>query len=119
MGDAVFGQATGCLGTAAVTDGRTLAAAPPQLGACAAAAAPTVFLTADACLRGAARLGRGQTVLIHAATGESYFNRPTKYLVLSQSTEGDPENGCTPCKAAPRMRHGQTTLVHATTGARF
>ena len=92
MGDAVFGQATGCLGTAAVTDGRTLAAAPPQLGACAAAAAPTVFLTADACLRGAARLGRGQTVLIHAATGECYFKRPTKYKSFLQGTEGETLN---------------------------
>ena len=70
VGDAVFGQATGCLGTAVVGDGRTLAPVPPQLGAARAAAAPTVFLTADACLRNAANLQRGQRVLIHAATGE-------------------------------------------------
>jgi NADPH:quinone reductase-like Zn-dependent oxidoreductase len=71
VGDAVFGQATGCLGTAVVADGRTLAPVPPQLGAARAAAAPTVFLTADACLRNAANLQRGQRVLIHAATGET------------------------------------------------
>lgn len=66
----VFGQATGCLGTAVAADGRTLAPVPPQLGAHCAAAAPTVFLTADACLRNAARLQKGQAVLIHAATGD-------------------------------------------------
>ena len=69
VGDLVFGQATGCLGTAVRGDGRTLVAAPPQLGTAAAAAVPTVYLTADACLRGAAGLKAGQTALIHAATG--------------------------------------------------
>lgn len=69
VGDLVFGQATGCLGTAMRGDGRTLVAAPPQLGTAAAAAVPTVYLTADACLRGAAGLKAGQTALIHAATG--------------------------------------------------
>lgn len=81
----VFGQATGCLGTAVKADGRTLAAAPPQLGAFAAAAAPTVFLTADACLRGAARMRRGQTVLIHAATGK----RLTVYVSTSCSMDAE------------------------------
>lgn len=65
----MFGQATGCLATAVRGDGRTLVPAPPHLGAAAAAAVPTVYLTADACLRSAARLQAGQTVLIHAATG--------------------------------------------------
>jgi len=42
---------------------------PPPLTAEQAATVPTVFLTADACLRRACGLRAGQRLLIHAATG--------------------------------------------------
>jgi NADPH:quinone reductase-like Zn-dependent oxidoreductase len=69
IGDSVFGQATGCLGTAVVADAKTLVAVPPQLTLEQASTVPTIFLTADACLRQSCALQAGQRVLIHAATG--------------------------------------------------
>ncbi len=65
----VFGQATGCLGTAVIVDSATLVHVPPPLTPEQAATVPTVFLTADACLRQSCALRAGQRVLIHAATG--------------------------------------------------
>lgn len=69
VGDAVYGQAMGCLGTAVVAHACTLAPQPPMLAAAEAAALPTVFLTAAACLTQAASVQPGMRVLIHAATG--------------------------------------------------
>ena len=69
VGDVVFGQATGCLGTAVIADAATLVPSPAPLALEQAATVPTVFLTADACLRQSCTLGAGQRVLIHAATG--------------------------------------------------
>ena len=71
VGDQVFGQATGCLGSAVVVDAKKLVAVAPQLNMEQAATVPTVFLTADACLRQACNLQPDQLVLIHAATGNS------------------------------------------------
>ena len=69
VGDAVFGQATGCLGTAVVADAATLVPVPTPLALEQAATVPTVFLTADASLRQSCALRAGQRVLVHAATG--------------------------------------------------
>ena len=69
VGDAVFGQATGCLGTAVVVDARTVVAMPPSLTFMQAATVPTVFLTARHCLVDAAAVGAADRVLVHAATG--------------------------------------------------
>lgn len=69
VGDLVFGQAAGCLGTAAVSSHHTLVLVPPTVSAEAAATVPTVFLTADACLCAAAALRPGQRMLVHASTG--------------------------------------------------
>lgn len=44
---------------------------PPHVAPAAASTLPTVFLTAHACLGAAAAVQPGQTVLIHAATGEA------------------------------------------------
>lgn len=69
IGDRVFGQAAGCLGTAVVADALTVVPQPPRLAAIEAATVPTVFMTADACLTHAARIQPGSRVLVHAATG--------------------------------------------------
>lgn len=69
VGDAVFGQATGCLGTAVVVDARTVVAMPPGLTFVQAATVPTVFLTARYCLVDVAAVGAADRVLVHAATG--------------------------------------------------
>lgn len=54
-----------------VANAQTLAAVPPHLTLEQAATVPTVFLTADVCLRQLCALKPGQRVLVHAATGES------------------------------------------------
>ena len=69
VGDAVFGQATGCLGTAVLVDARTVVAMPPSLTFVQAATVPTVFLTAQHCLVDVAAVGAPDRVLVHAATG--------------------------------------------------
>jgi len=69
VGDAVYGQATGCLGMAAVADARTLWHQPPAVAMAEAAAMPTVFLTAATCLLQSTPMRHGSTVLVHAATG--------------------------------------------------
>ena len=73
----MFGQATGCLGTAVVADAKTLVPVPPQMTLEQAATVPTVFLTADACLRQSCGLQPGQRVLVHAATGALSKNLST------------------------------------------
>jgi NADPH:quinone reductase-like Zn-dependent oxidoreductase len=69
VGDAVYGQATGCLGMAIVADARTLWHQPPAMATAEAAAMPTVFLTAATCLLQSTPMRHGLTVLVHAATG--------------------------------------------------
>ena len=65
----MFGQASGCLGTAVVAPALTVVAQPPSISAAEASPVPTVFLTADACLHEAAGIQPGDRCLIHAATG--------------------------------------------------
>ena len=111
VGELVFGQAAGCLGTAVLSNHHTgeeasqslplvgrhmclsagccsehrfssyrilllvcppaVVPVPPHVAPDAACTLPTVFLTADACLSAAAAVQPGQTVLIHAATGQA------------------------------------------------
>ena len=85
VGDLVFGQAAGCLGTAVLSTHHTVVPVPPNVSPDAACTVPTVFLTADACLNAATVVQPGQTVLIHAATGEAasdcQASAPFKVLV--------------------------------------
>lgn len=83
VGDAVYGQATGCLGTAVVADAGALAPQPPALAAAEAAALPTAFLTAAACLTQAAAVQPGMRVLIHAATGVPPGGHPSAACIRS------------------------------------
>jgi NADPH:quinone reductase-like Zn-dependent oxidoreductase len=69
VGQAVYGQAAGSLGSRVVVDESMMTSMPPGVSFEAAASLPTVFLTALACLDGAAKTTRRNTVLIHAATG--------------------------------------------------
>ncbi|BDA51455.1 probable oleandomycin polyketide synthase, modules 5 and 6 [Coccomyxa sp. Obi] len=69
VGDAVFGQAAGCLGSAVLCDARTVVPMPPGLTFAEAATIPTAFLTAYDCLRTTACIGKESRVLVHAATG--------------------------------------------------
>jgi NADPH:quinone reductase-like Zn-dependent oxidoreductase len=69
VGDVVFGQASGCLGTAVEVDHRAMVRLPPGVGCEEGSTLPTVFLTALACLNLAAGVGAGGMVLVHAASG--------------------------------------------------
>ncbi|KAK9866522.1 hypothetical protein WJX84_008502 [Apatococcus fuscideae] len=69
VGDYVFGQAEGCLGTLVVTSAHTMVPCPQLLSPVEASTIPTVFMTAWSCLREAACLVPSQHILIHAATG--------------------------------------------------
>ena len=69
LGDAVVGVAIGCLTRHVVTQAILVTPKPPGLSFAEAACAPIVFLTATWILESIARLGRGQTVLVHAASG--------------------------------------------------
>ncbi|MFI7650775.1 SDR family NAD(P)-dependent oxidoreductase [Micromonospora sp. NPDC049460] len=68
-GDRVFGVFVGCFGPVAVTDRRLLAPMPAGWSYVAAASVPVVFLTAYHGLVNLAGLGRGESVLVHAAAG--------------------------------------------------
>ena len=70
MGDAVFGQAAGCLGSAVLTCGHTLVPMPPTVTFTEASTIPTVFLTAHSCLHDEAGISQSSQLLVHAATGE-------------------------------------------------
>ena len=70
MGDAVFGQAAGCLGSAVLTCGHTLVPMPRTVTFTEASTIPTVFLTAYSCLHDEAGISQSSQLLIHAATGE-------------------------------------------------
>lgn len=69
VGDCVYGQATGSLGAMVHVDARMVCPCPPALADTEAAAVPTVFLTALACLQLATHMQPGTRVLVHAATG--------------------------------------------------
>ncbi|MFE6774575.1 type I polyketide synthase [Streptomyces sp. NPDC057702] len=68
-GDRVLGMVTRGFGPLAVTDRKLLAPIPAGWSFARAAATPLVFLTAYYALHDLARLRRGESVLIHAATG--------------------------------------------------
>ena len=80
MGDCVYGQATGCLGTTVHVDAHMVCPCPPALAHAEAAAAPTVFLTAVACLQLAAHVQPGTRVLVHAATGMAILLLHAAYI---------------------------------------
>ena len=86
VGDAVFGQATGCLGSAVLCNARTVVAMPPGLTFAEAATVPTAFLTAYDCLRATACIGSDSRVLVHAATGAQTFESvlPLTELLISK-----------------------------------
>jgi NADPH:quinone reductase-like Zn-dependent oxidoreductase len=69
VGQAVYGQAAGSLGSRVVVNESMMTSMPGGISFEAAASLPTVFLTALACLDGAANITRDDLVLIHAATG--------------------------------------------------
>ncbi|KAK9864440.1 hypothetical protein WJX84_006132 [Apatococcus fuscideae] len=69
VGDYVYGQAEGCLGTSVIGSAHTMVPCPAVLGPVEASTIPTVFMTAWTCLREAPHLKPGQSILIHAATG--------------------------------------------------
>ncbi|KQC34720.1 hypothetical protein UK82_30535, partial [Frankia sp. ACN1ag] len=68
-GDRVMGLVQGTLGPLAVTDRRLLTAIPPGWSFSQAAGVPVAFLTAYHGLADLARLRRGESLLVHAATG--------------------------------------------------
>ncbi|WP_406210732.1 SDR family NAD(P)-dependent oxidoreductase [Kitasatospora sp. NBC_01560] len=68
-GDRVMGMVTGGFGPLAVADHRVLVRMPQGWTFAEAAAVPVVFLTAYYALRDLAGLARGESVLVHAATG--------------------------------------------------
>ncbi|MBM7769831.1 acyl transferase domain-containing protein/D-arabinose 1-dehydrogenase-like Zn-dependent alcohol dehydrogenase/acyl carrier protein [Actinokineospora baliensis] len=68
-GDRVFGVFTTCFGTEATTDRRALARMRPQWSFAAAASVPTPFLTAYYGLVDLGGMAKGDTVLVHAASG--------------------------------------------------
>ena len=70
VGDAVFGQAAGCLGSAVLTCGHTLVPMPPTVTFAEASTVPTVFLTAHSCLHDEAGISQTSQLLVHAATGQ-------------------------------------------------
>jgi len=68
-GDRVMGLFEGAFGPVAVADRRMIAPIPAGWTYERAASVPVVFLTAYQCLREIAGLRRGESVLVHAATG--------------------------------------------------
>jgi NADPH:quinone reductase-like Zn-dependent oxidoreductase len=68
-GDAVFGLATGSLGSHVVASALTLVPVPANVSAEAAATMPTVFITVDAALSQVAALRPGERLLLPAAAG--------------------------------------------------
>ena len=69
VGQAVYGQAAGSLGSMVVVDESMMTSMPRGISFEAAASLPTVFLTALACLDAAANTKKNSLVLVHAATG--------------------------------------------------
>ena len=73
VGDAVFGQVMGGMGSHVIADPKTLVAQPQNISAVQAATIPTAFLTAYECLAVAAGMQKGGCVLVHTATGLSFL----------------------------------------------
>ncbi|TCK22209.1 type I polyketide synthase [Pseudonocardia endophytica] len=69
VGDRVFGVFERSLGPVAVADARTVRPIPPGWSFSRAAAVPIVYVTAYQCIVEIARLSRGESMLIHTATG--------------------------------------------------
>lgn len=69
IGQAVFGQAAGSLGSIVAVHEDTMVPMPANMEFRSAASIPTVYLTALACLDAATKVDKGDRVLIHAATG--------------------------------------------------
>jgi acyl transferase domain-containing protein/acyl carrier protein len=69
VGDEVVALASGCLRSFVTVRADLVAIRPPTLASEDAAAVPVVFLTARAALEELARLGPGERLLIHAASG--------------------------------------------------
>jgi len=69
VGQAVYGQAAGSLGSRVVVNESMMTSMPGGVSFEAAASLPTVFLTALACLKGASNTTGANLVLIHAASG--------------------------------------------------
>ena len=69
IGDAVFGQVVGGMGSHVIADPQTLVAQPRNVTAVQAATIPTAFLTAYECLVVAVGIRKDSCVLVHAATG--------------------------------------------------
>jgi NADPH:quinone reductase-like Zn-dependent oxidoreductase len=69
VGQAVFGLAEGCLGSAVVAQAGALAALPALVSWEEAASLPTVFITATSALLSAAGAAAGEVLLLPAASG--------------------------------------------------
>ncbi len=69
VGDEVIAIAPGSFATHCIVRESLVARKPRNLSDCQAAALPIAFLTAEYALQHCARLQRGETVLIHAASG--------------------------------------------------
>lgn len=69
-GQAVFGQASGSLGSHVKCSQASLVAMPAYVTFQAAATVPTVFITADAAFCHAMTLQSSDRVLVHAAAGK-------------------------------------------------
>jgi len=68
-GDAVFGLAHGCLGTAVSGPAAMLVPMPSNISFIEASTIPTVFTTVHIALKVASNLKHGENVLIHASAG--------------------------------------------------
>lgn len=89
VGDCVYGQATGSLGTTVHVDARVVCPCPPALADAEAAAVPTVFLTALACLQLATHVQPGTRVLVHAATGTARVLLRVAYMIAELGMSDD------------------------------
>ena len=68
-GDEVFGIAHGAFGSVALTPAVTVVARPARITAEQASTIPTAFLTVHYAIHYLARLSKGESILIHAASG--------------------------------------------------
>ena len=97
-GDAVFGLAHGCLGTAVVAPAAMLAPMPATLSFQEAATTPTVFITVEMALGKASAVQPDDRVLVHAtAGGVGLAAIQVAQVSVAQKRE------CLRCNAAPRL----------------
>ena len=106
VGDAVFGQAAGCLGTVVLAPATCLAAMPPGVTAAQADTLPTAAATALECVGGVAAT---DVVLIHAAAGG--LGLAAARVVAGRgasliATAGTPAKRGAAVQAAPRATRG-------------